>query len=316
MSTATLLVTGAHGCIGAQVVAQALKRGMNVVAGDLPGASLHRLHYAMTPEQLGKVKLRELDVRDLVGIKAAIRQEKVTHVVHLAGLQTPACQKDPILGINVNVLGTANVYQAVLEAKGQIRGLSVASSVAAGNGDGGYPQTLYGTFKKCAEGIGWNYATHFGVSSVQLEPYIVAGVGRDDGLTSGITKALLAAAAKQPYTIGFDGPFILQPVGMVAKMFLDSVIAPVMGFQVCNVGGRTMTVENFVHHLRGQWLDAQIDWKRGNGLPYPCNSDRTALERLIGPVDEPSLETFMVTTFAEFQLLVEAGKVDLAQLKH
>ena len=48
------------------------------------------------------------------------------------------------------------------------------------------------------------------ISSVGLRPYVVYGVGRDQGLTSGPNAAMLAAAAGEAYTIGYSGRSQLQ----------------------------------------------------------------------------------------------------------
>ena len=56
------------------------------------------------------------------------------------------------------------------------------------------PSTLYGVSKLADEGIARVYRADAGVSSIGLRPYVVYGLGRDQGMTSGPTAAMLAAA--------------------------------------------------------------------------------------------------------------------------
>ena len=67
------------------------------------------------------------------------------------------------------------------------------------------PSTLYGVSKLADEGIARVYRADAGVSSIGLRPYVVYGVGRDQGMTSGPTAAMLAAARGEPSHIGFSG---------------------------------------------------------------------------------------------------------------
>ena len=53
--------------------------------------------------------------------------------------------------------------------------------------------------------------------SVGLRPHTVYGVGRDQGLTSAPTTAMLAAAAGVPYTIPYGGASQLQLARDVAR---------------------------------------------------------------------------------------------------
>ena len=52
---------------------------------------------------------------------------------------------------------------------------------------------------------------------------MVYGVGRDQGMTSKTTVAILAAAANKPYTIPFRGPISWLHAGEVASAFIRAV---------------------------------------------------------------------------------------------
>ena len=48
----------------------------------------------------------------------AVERLEATHLLHLAGLQTPTCRANPILGATVNVIGTLAVFEAARALQG------------------------------------------------------------------------------------------------------------------------------------------------------------------------------------------------------
>ena len=146
------------------------------------------------------------DITDLPALKQALTDNRIGAVIHLAALQVPACAANPSRGALVNVVGTTNVLVAARDA-GIETPVVYASSVAAlsPNGDDGPPSTMYGVFKKANEGTALRMWSDEGVSSIGIRPHTGYGVGRDQGLTSGPTKAMLHAAAGLPFHIGFGG---------------------------------------------------------------------------------------------------------------
>src|SRR5947209_9470495 len=143
----------------------------------------------MSDEEVRQIPFVQGDVTDLPALKAAIEKNKITHVVHLAGLQVPTCRANPILGARVNVLGTLAVFEAVGESN--VTRLVYASSAAVFGPPDKYgpgplgddvplsPTTHYGFFKCCNEGNARIYYQDHGLSSIGLRPWTVYGVGRD-----------------------------------------------------------------------------------------------------------------------------------------
>src|SRR5262249_58835499 len=69
-----------------------------------------------------------------------------------------------------------------------------------------YPETtLYGVTKEANENTARFYAKEFGLSSTAIRPWVIYGVGRDQGMTSGPSAAMLAAAAGRPYHVTYGG---------------------------------------------------------------------------------------------------------------
>ena len=154
------------------------------------------------------------DITDLEALRRTLDEHRVTRVVHLAALQVPFCRADPVLGARVNVVGTVNVFEAVKERLDRIPGVAYASSAAIyGQGDpspapesgGTAPATFYGVTKQANEGTARLYWAENAVPSVGIRPYVVYGPGRDQGMTSGPTLAMAAAARGESFAIGYGG---------------------------------------------------------------------------------------------------------------
>ncbi len=198
-------VTGALGCIGAWVVRNLVREGIPTVIYDL-GGSQHRLRLIMSEDELEQINIINGDVTDLNAVEQAVKDTGATHIIHLAGLQVPFCKADPSLGARVNVVGTVNMFEAAKRAG--IKHLVYASSIAVYGSSEEYPEemlshdapqrprTHYGVYKQANEGTARIYWQDDDMSSIGLRPYTVYGPGRDQGLTSAPTKAMLAAACR------------------------------------------------------------------------------------------------------------------------
>ena len=91
-----VLVTGALGCLGAWVVRTLVRQGTPVVALDLAD-NPHRLELIMTEEEYRAVKQVSGDITELAPTLKLMADERITHVLHLAALQVPACKANPPL---------------------------------------------------------------------------------------------------------------------------------------------------------------------------------------------------------------------------
>lgn len=307
MTGSAILVTGAAGCIGAWVVARLARERAPVVAFDL-GEDRRRLRLALDDDAAGAVPWIKGDVTDLAALEAALGAHGVGAVIHLAALQIPFCKADPLAGARVNVVGHTAVFEAARRTG--IRHVVYASSVAAlgASDEARHPATLYGVYKRADEGIAQVYWQDWQVPSIGLRPHTVYGPGRDQGLTSAPTKAMVAAVAGQPFTIPFSGPLAFQFVDEVAEAFIRCARADVTGAYVHDLQGETTTVEAVVAAIRRHRPDAAITVD-GPRLPIPAAFDDRPLRRLVGDWRPVPLDEGVARGMAAFADLVARGLV-------
>ena len=240
-----VLVTGVLGCLGAWVARCVLDDGDDVVGYDL-GDARHRLELVLG-DDLDRIEIVKGDITELAAVERALDEHEITRVVHLAALQVPFVRANPPLGMHVNVAGTVNVFDAVSRRLDRIPGVMYASSSAVYNASdpspapetgGTSPSTLYGVSKLADEGIARVYFADAGVSSIGLRPYVVYGPGRDQGMTSGPTAAMLAAARGEAAHIGFSGVAQYDYAPDVARAAVTAAHSAAGGAAVYNTPGR------------------------------------------------------------------------------
>lgn len=301
------LVTGALGCLGAWVARTVLDDGDEVVGYDL-GEDTARLRLVLA-EDAGRVTLVRGDITDLDALERALDEHEITRVVHLAALQVPSVRASPPLGMRVNVAGTVNVFEAVAKRLDRIPGVAYASSTAvysradpspAPESGGTAPGTLYGVSKLADEGMARVYAADVGLPSIGLRPYIVYGPGRDQGMTSGPTAAMLAAVRGEPYAIGFTGVAQYDYAPDVARGFVTAAGAGREGAAVYNVPGAPASVEEIVAAIRKVVPDAELTWG-GDPLPFPERLEAVGFDRDVGPFPRTPLDAGVAATIEHFR---------------
>ena len=308
-----VLVTGAGGCIGSWVVALLARAGVQVAAFDL-STDTRRPKLLMSDAELASVRWLAGDIADATAVRGALEAVKPAAVIHLAALQVPFCKADPILGAKVNVVGTVNVFEGARQLG--IRRLTYASSVAAHGAmeEGeGVMSTLYGAYKYCNEQTAKVYAQDWGVASVGIRPGVVYGVGRDQGLTSKTTFAILAAAAGKPYDVPFRGGVSWLHAGEVASAFIQGVSQERAGAPVFDMNGAYVSVEDGLGLIRAVAPAAALTCS-GAPLAFPMDLPDTALRDYLGDYGEVALADGIRETYAAFRGLLDRGLVSAASL--
>jgi FlaA1/EpsC-like NDP-sugar epimerase len=120
-----VLVTGAEGSLGVELVTILRLAGIDTVATDLHGTD-------------------RLDVRDATAVLGTVQHHRPVVIVHLAGAKhAPDGELDPFTVTMTNAIGTANLVEAVRRHGGRL--------VTASTGKAADPETAYGASKLLAE---------------------------------------------------------------------------------------------------------------------------------------------------------------------
>ncbi|MGE5124261.1 MAG: NAD-dependent epimerase/dehydratase family protein [Acidobacteriaceae bacterium] len=319
MSEERFIVTGALGCIGAWTVRNLIKAGVSTAILDT-GKRDHRLRLLMTEDEISRLATYRGDISDLEVVHQVFDQFQPTNIIHLAALQLPFCKADPSAGARVNVVGTVNIFEAAIKLG--IRHLAYASSTAVYGLSEEYPSGLlshqadlkprshYGVYKQANEGTAKVYFLDDGISSIGLRPYVVYGPGRDQGMTSTPTKAMLAAATGRPYRISYGGRYCFQYADDVANQFIAAARQDFNAAEVFNIGGASVSTQDVISAIEkalpaSQGLLTYDDIP----LPFPQEVDNAALNALLGRLPETTLEEGVRQSLSIFKSALENGIV-------
>ena len=287
------LVTGALGCIGAWTVRELAREGSEPVAFDL-GTDARRLRAIMSPDELARVTFVRGDISNLEALEAAIDEHGITNLIHLAALQVPFCREDPPRGAHVNVVGTVNVFEAAKRRRDRMAPVVYTSSIAVYSAEDvddttgrltidaiPHPGNHYGVYKLANEGNARIYWFDEGVPSIGLRPMTVYGVGRDQGMTSGPTKAIVAAVLGRRYTVPFRGATLYQYAADVALTLVAASRSGLDGAHVFNLAGSLATDADLIRSLEAilPGSGELIDFAREE-LPFPSKIDSDGLEKI------------------------------------
>jgi len=322
MADERFMITGALGCIGAWTVRNLVREGVYVTVFDLASRPA-RLQLLLSEKELSRVKFVTGDITDLKAFERALDDNSITHLIHLAGLQVPFCRADPLLGARVNVVGTVNVFESVRRRK-RIDRVVYASSAAVFGAPENYtpgaimqdnsaqmPQTLYGVYKQANEGTARVYWLENQVASIGIRPYVVYGVGRDQGITSTPTTAMLAAAANLPYHISYGGRAMFQYADDTARAFIQAARSDFRGAGTFNLGGPAPEMQEVVNAIVKAAPEAvdKITYDDIQ-LPFPEEVDGSGLEAAIGSISHRTLAEGVAETIAMFRNLIGTGKLN------
>ena len=247
-------VSGPTGCIGAATVAYLLDNGADKVVGFCRNSDLSRID-AKYQERL---EIITGDITDRHAVVAAVTQAQPNVIIHLAAFQTPACEATPLLGMDVNVGGTANMFYAAGQLGSTLQRFVFASSSAVYGPRDMYdgpvvktpmpyqPANIYGFWKVAGEGMAIAFHKETSIPTVSVRLSTTYGPGRDQGLTSAPTTALKKAAAGLPFEIPYRGREHYHFVADVGAGFAQAALEPLDGYAVINLRGISVNEGEFI----------------------------------------------------------------------
>jgi nucleoside-diphosphate-sugar epimerase len=320
------LITGAKGFIGAWVAKVLLEEGVEPMIFDIDAGS-HRLSALLSADQLARLRLIQGDITQPEQVERAVAENGISHIIHLAALQVPFCAADPPKGAQVNVVGTVNILEAAKRHRDHVKQVVYASSAAVYGPEEFYgysrvpdgaalqPATLYGVYKQCNEGTARVYYQNDGISSVALRPSTVYGVGRDQGMTSGPTKAIKACVVGRPYTIAFVGRVDMQYARDTAATFIRAARSTLEGARVYALRGAVVSMDEILAALRAEFPDVgALVCAEGKPLPMPSDVEDGPLRRDFPDLPATTLADGIRETASIFRRLQSENRLDTREL--
>lgn len=295
-----ILVTGGTGFIGSRITQNLLARGVPVIVFDSRPAPA-RLGDALSHPAL---RIVEGDIANIDDLLSAMRAHGVERVIHTAALLGGPIEREPRLGMRVNIVGTTNVFEAA-RALG-IRRVVYASSMivhgdqsdhgeAAVNEDSPlYPRTIYAYTKIVNEMVGRRYLDGLGLDCRGLRVCTPVGYGRDDRGAGGTVSRLIAAAARGlpseiPYSSIERPPYVY--VDDEAEIFIRLCLAGNLSLPVYMSSATPASLGEIATIVTKYQPEAKITFDEGGGTIQHVNRiDGRRLEADIG-YSLPPIET-------------------------
>ena len=322
----SMLVTGAFGCIGSWVVRQLVADGERPVVYDL-GDDPWRMRMIAGPDIAARVQLVHGDIADREAVTRVVREHDVDRIIHLAAWQVPLCRQDPPRGALVNVVGTANVFEAARAGGDRVARVVYASSAAVFGPPALYPPgpvkddalprpaTHYGVYKVANEETARVYWDEHRIASMGFRPLTVYGPGRDFGLTADPTLAMKAAVVGKPFQIRWGGATDLIYTEDVARAFLAAARSRLDGARVYNLHGASARVADVVALIERTWPAAKGTITHvEQPIPFPDALDDTRYQHDLGPAAATPLADGVRRTIQEFARLQKEGRLDAREL--
>lgn len=257
----SVMVTGI-GHAGSYIARDLLDAGEDVVlyglfggpgGKDAPTPDLDVLGEVIGPDYAQRTQIVVGDIRDLDAMQEAAESRGVTKIVHMASMLSTAVEANPLLALQVNVVGTANVFEVAARLK--LEKVVWASSMDVfGDGpayagqviddDDAYdPPWLYGSIKVFTEMLARQYARNHGLSITGLRLARIYGYGEHMKATRGSGTSWLSSLLYDP-AIGTDVEVVV-PFGARSMDFVyveDVAAATVKALQHTEVGSRNYLI--------------------------------------------------------------------------
>ncbi len=285
----TLLVTGATGHVGGEIVRQAMKRDMPViaVARDAVGEA--------EAQAFPSVKWLQCDLADTDAVMALTARNPIDACIHAAAISNEAyARPDPHGAIATNVGATANLLEAARLASWRRFVLISTGSVFSLNSDTTRPiledqapgvANVYSTTKLCAELLTSMYRTEYGLSASTVRiswvfgPPIISDQPMRGPIPSYLLRALQGIAIREG---GAEFAASFTYVADAAGGLLAAATAPELRHPIYHLGhGVNFTAGQAAAAVRSAVPGAVIEltggtepWTRYTSLRGPLAGDR------------------------------------------
>lgn len=283
MANKGILITGGSGLVGAYAVRLLLDRGERPVVFDV--ALNERLLQAVGVDS-EKLPMVRGDMMDLPAIISALREHDCDRIIHLAAFLGEEVQRRPYSGVNLNFMGTVNVFEAArLERIARVVFPSSGTVYLGSLGEGlkqidesipMNPPSIYAATKASCEFMGRAYAKRYGFEFVCLRytgglygpsPAALKAT-REIAIQQMIRAAVKGEAAKirWPY-----GPAEILYGKDAAKGTVLAVLKEKIKDTLFHIGnGDLLSGDDIVEAIRKNFPGCNLELIKGNNpMPYP-----------------------------------------------
>ena len=276
------LVTGGTGLIGLNVVRRLIADGNDVVVLDrMPPPA----ESSPISDVADRVKYISGSVTDLAFVLNTVKENDVRDVIHMAAIQTTTASLHPIEALQVNVMGTANIFEAA-RITDLRRVVVMSSSAVMGAPDDlvtprredqiVLPATgIYPLSKLTIEQLTHTYRALYGVDATSIRPRTVYGPGTphfDHPVPVGLVVEAACRGEDIIRETGSDTQFDLTYVKDEAQGIVKALKSEKpLTHHVYNVSfGTNVSMGSVVGILRGIFPDQKIEI--GPGLWAACSA--------------------------------------------
>ncbi|HJN85551.1 MAG: NAD(P)-dependent oxidoreductase [Dehalococcoidia bacterium] len=261
----SVMVTGGTGFIGNRIIRMLVERGEDVVCFDVapPRANLQPF--------LDRIKLYRGDITQIPHLLEAVNTHKVHKIIHMAAMLPPDTEERPHYAMQVNILGTNNVFE-VARWTG-VQRVVYASSIAVfgvqetfgerliNEEDLNSPANVYGMTKSANDFAAAKYTERYGLDLRGIRICTVFGHGRVTGMTGMIGGLMMSLpAVGKPVSMVFD-PGEKSPMihaEDAAEIFVRAALSDRLNHPVYISGGHLATVQDMADIVRSYIPEAQI----------------------------------------------------------
>lgn len=260
-----IMITGGAGYIGRWLAHELLAHDIEVVAFDRQAPDP-----AWRPALPASARMVTGDVTDRAACLALAQSQSFSAIVHLAGIVTMGCERDPDLGMRVNLGGTHNILEAarlagiprvVFASTISVYGPNVTQPMTEQTP--AEPLTWYGQSKLLAEQLGLYYQRRWGLDFRAARLAAIVGPSRNaaSGSATMYTSLIVERAALgQPYEIDVD-PEAGTPVCYArdaARALSTLAVAPAAPQRIYHISTGLATAAGLIASVRQRVPEAQL----------------------------------------------------------
>jgi len=244
----SVLVTGGAGFIGSQTILRLLEDSeVKIICVDNFDDTYEREYKEENIEPFlnnSNFVLYEVDIVDREKLGEVFEKEKPTHVIHLAAkADTRNAVLNPHIYVDVNIVGTLNVFECSKEYKVENVVAASSSSVYGNNKNVPWsedqkdilPISPYGTTKLSSEYLAYTYHRNFDMNITMLRYFNAYGENNRPGMVPYIWAEAMLTDHK--IKISGDGER-RRDYTYVGDIALGTILAlwKPLGFEIINIG--------------------------------------------------------------------------------